>query len=213
MLAEEVFGALRTYVNQTLVGMGALKGAAAQLSNSYDSSTGINTMTWTWEDNDGVSHTTTVLVHDGAKGATGSTGPQGPTGPTGADGANGVSPTITVKTDTSTEYILEITDAGGTFNTPNLKGSGGASKLADLTDVAITSAAEGNILQYDSATAKWINAALKAMTGATGSAAGAAGLVPAPAAGDNEKFLTGGGTYTDKVLSDAQYSALQTLFT
>ena len=34
MLADEVYGALRTYVNETLVWMGALKGAAAQLSNS-----------------------------------------------------------------------------------------------------------------------------------------------------------------------------------
>lgn len=35
------------------------------------------------------------------------------------------------------------------------------------------------------------------MTGATSSAAGAKGLVPAPAAGDNDKFLKGDGTWSD----------------
>ena len=35
------------------------------------------------------------------------------------------------------------------------------------------------------------------MTGAGASAAGAKGLVPAPAAGDNDKFLRGDGTWAD----------------
>lgn len=207
MLAEDVYGALRTYVNQTLVGMGALKGASAQLSNTYDDTTGTNTMTWKWEDNNGVEHTTTVVVHDGATGATGTDG---------APGADGFSPVITIKTDTSSEYVLHIKTADDEFDTPNLKGgggSGGAEKLSQLTDVAIASIQDGNILQYDQTTQKWINTVLQTMTGATAGAAGTKGLVPAPAAGDNEKLFCGNGTYTDKILSDAQYAALQTLFT
>lgn len=222
MLAEDVYGSLRTYINQTLVGMGALKGASAQLSNVYDSTTGTNTMTWKWEDNNGVEHTTTVVVHDGATGATGATGPQGPAGADGAPGtdgapgADGFSPVITIKTDTSSEYVLHIETADDEFDTPNLKGgggSGGAEKLSQLTDVAISSVQDGNILQYNQTTQKWINTFISTMTGATASAAGTKGLVPAPAAGDNEKLFCGNGTYTDKILSDAQYAALQTLFT
>lgn len=198
MLADEVYGALRNYINQTLVGMGALKGASAQLSNAYDPQAGTNTMTWKWEDNDGTEHTTTVVVHDGAEGD---------------PGTPGISPEITVKTDTSTTYILTIQTAGGSFDTPNLKGAGGGSStLAALTDVAIASIAEGDVLQYNATTQKWINAALRTMTGATAVAPGKAGLVPAPAAGDNEKFLCGDGSFTDKILTDAQYAALQTLF-
>lgn len=195
MLADEVYGALRSYINQTLVGMGALKGASAQLSNSYNPSTGTNTMTWTWEDNDGVDHTTTVEVHDG---------------PPGNDGFD---PIITVKTDTSSTYILTIQTADGSFDTPNLKGpAADETQLADLEDVAIASMAAGDVLQYNLTTQKWINAAIATMTGATAGAAGTKGLVPAPAAGDNEKLLCGDGTFTDKVLTDAQYAALQTLF-
>lgn len=137
MLADEVYGALRNYINQTLVGMGALKGASAQLSNSYDSESGINTMTWRWEDNEGTEHTTTVLVHDGATGAPGS------------PGADGFSPTITVKTSTGDTYILTITTKDGEFDTPNLKGgSGGASSMADLSDVDLTNLSAGELLVY-----------------------------------------------------------------
>lgn len=213
MLADEVYGALRNYINQTLVGMGALKGASAQLSNEYDAETGTNTMTWTWEDNEGTSHTTQVVVNDGAPGAQGAPGSPGAPGTPGTPGADGVSPTITVKTDTATTYILTITAAGVTFDTPNLKGSdGGSSTLEELTDVAIESMSAGDVLQYDAYTAKWINAAIATMGGATSILPGTGGLVPAPAAGDNEKLLCGDGTFTDKVLTDAQYAALQTLF-
>ena len=170
MLADEVFGALRTYINQTLVGMGALKGASAQLSNSYDSETGINTMTWTWEDNEGQSHTTKVYVHDGATGATGAQGPEGPQGAQGSPGSDGVSPTITVKKDTSSEYILTIEAAGESFDTPNLKGGAGATKLSDLTDVNLESLADGQILIYDQTTQTFINAAATTITDAQYSA-------------------------------------------
>lgn len=210
MLADEVYGSLRNYINQTLVGMGALKGASAQLSNDYDAQAGTNTMTWKWEDNEGVEYTTIVVVHDGAAGAPGEPGEPG------EPGVDGFSPKITVKTSTSSEYVLTIQTADGSFDTPNLKGSGGggggASTLQELTDVAISSMAAGDVLQYDQTTGKWINAALAAMTGATALLPGKKGLVPAPAAGDNEKLLCGDGSFTDKVLTDVQYSALQTLF-
>lgn len=68
---------------------------------------------------------------DELKGDTGATGPQGPQGPqgepgtNGQDGADGFSPTVAVKTSTEDTYILTITDANGSYDTPNLKGSGG----------------------------------------------------------------------------------------
>lgn len=61
----------------------------------------------------------------GDKGDTGETGPTGPAGATGANGSDGFSPTIVVKTSTTDDYILTITDANGSYDTPNLKGSGG----------------------------------------------------------------------------------------
>ena len=47
---------------------------------------------------------------------------KGPQGVPGKDGEDGFSPTITVKTNTSTEYILTITTKDGSYDTPNLRG-------------------------------------------------------------------------------------------
>ena len=58
------------------------------------------------------------------KGAKGDTGDQGLTGQAGADGAkgdDGVSPTVAVKTSTDSAYVLTVTDANGSYDTPNLK--------------------------------------------------------------------------------------------
>lgn len=43
------------------------------------------------------------------------------TGEPGKDGKDGFSPTIKVKEDTATKYILEIENEDGKFETPNLK--------------------------------------------------------------------------------------------
>ena len=66
---------------------------------------------------------------DGAQGPVGLKGEQGETGPKGdpgVDGADGISPTITVASNTSTEYKLTITDKNGSITTPNLKGQNGS---------------------------------------------------------------------------------------
>lgn len=48
------------------------------------------------------------------------------------NGTDGVSPSITVKTNTGTTYVLEITDAVNTITTPNLKGKDGTG-AGDMT--------------------------------------------------------------------------------
>ena len=72
----------------------------------------------------------------GERGPQGETGPQGPQGEAGqqgepgaqgAPGADGVSPTIEVKESTDSSYILTVTDKNGSYDTPNLKGSGTSS--------------------------------------------------------------------------------------
>lgn len=97
-------------------------------------------------------------------------------------------------------------------------GGGGATALDDLTDVSIDdqTLTSGQVLKYNGT--NWVNAAdgggtvtdvevdgtsvvssgvaaINTMTGAGASAAGSKGLVPAPASGDNEKFLRGDGTW------------------
>lgn len=54
---------------------------------------------------------------------------QGPRGRQGAQGPQGVSPTITIGENNANSFTLVITDANGTFETPNLKGN-----LVDVSD-------------------------------------------------------------------------------
>lgn len=63
-----------------------------------------------------------AIITRGPKGEQGNQGPQGATGATGATGAAGFSPTITVLQSTSSSYILRITTATGSFDTPNIMG-------------------------------------------------------------------------------------------
>lgn len=138
----EIIAIVKTYVNKTLVGMGALKGANCRIQ-SITKSGSVNTVVFVWTDTEGEDHTDQMLVSDGAA------------------GADGVSPTITVKTSTDDTYILTITDKNGSYDTPNLKASGGgASAVSDLTDVDLTNLANGCALVYNSTSTKWEAVAL-----------------------------------------------------
>ena len=87
----------RKYTNDSLIGLGALKGAACTISDITPIDGG-NRITFEWEDNNGESHTDTLDVMDGEKGDKGDkgdtgdrglTGPQGIQGETGAKGDKG----------------------------------------------------------------------------------------------------------------------------
>lgn len=127
-----------------------------------------------------------------AEGPAGPAGPAGPTGPTG----NGIA-SIT-KTGTSglvDTYTITYTNGNTTTftvtNGQNGTGSGDMTKAVyDKNNNGVVDDAEklGGYLPSHFA----VN---QAMTGATASTAGAAGLVPAPEAGKQGKYLRGDGTW------------------
>ena len=141
-----VLGMLKKYIQETLVGMGALKGAPCQVKDIVNAD-GSHTITLKWVDDESVSHESSFTVKDGKDGTDGT------------DGTDGVSPSIVVKTSTDDTYILTITTASDSFDTPNLKGggSGGSSTLAGLSDVNLENLANEQIIYYDSTTEKFIN--------------------------------------------------------
>lgn len=72
--------------------------------------------------------------------------------------------------------------------------------LAELTDVDVSVKSNNQVLAWDAVNSKWKPMSIPvavAMTGATLDMAGTEGLVPAPAAGDNIKFLRGDGTWVE----------------
>lgn len=87
-----------------------------------------------------------------------------------------------------------------------------ATDINDLANVLISNVQDKQILVYDASVGKWINKTpeeiqIEVMTGATADAAGTSGLVPAPAAGAQDKFLRGDGMWAAP-LSDEQLTTL-----
>ena len=82
--------------------------------------------------------------------------------------------------------------------------------LNDLTDVNIpegTVLTDGMFLGYNTETGKWepktqTEVTVEPMVGATAEKAGSAGLVPAPAAGYENRVLTGDGNWTELKIPD-----------
>lgn len=92
-------------------------------------------------------------------------------------------------------YLGNVLIAGNV----NADGSSMIDTLAELNDVAISALADKHILVYDATSGKWVNKTiidlLPTLKGADENTAGEAGLVPAPQAGDQDKFLKGDGTW------------------
>ena len=87
--------------------------------------------------------------------------------------------------------------------------------LNELKDVDTSGARQDQYLGYDASQQKWIPMTpeqviqVSVMMGATDTYAGQSGLVPAPAAGDNKKFLRGDGKWVE-VSTDASIKTLET---
>jgi len=93
----------------------------------------------------------------------------------GAAGAKGIVPAPAAGDDAAGKFL----SAAGGWAVP-ATGSGGSTSLAGLTDVAITSPANNNLLQYQATTGKWINAPLGSIGGTVTSVDSGTGLAGGP---------------------------------
>ena len=114
-------------------------------------------------------------------------------------------------------YDSEDQTKGSLYLGNKLIGGGNGSTTAvtdinDLANVLINNVQDKQILAYDASAGKWVNKTpeeiqIEVMTGATADAAGTSGLVPAPAAGEQDKYLRGDGMWAAP-LSDEQLTTL-----
>lgn len=124
--------------------------------------------------------------------------------------------------DKDTLYFISETDAtSGLLYLGNKLISGGSASdisecsIGDLKDVIIDSAniTNNSLLVYDWATKTWVNKSIdevvvSIMTGATASTDGSSGMVPAPKAGEQDKFLRGDGTWANAGMTDEEKAEL-----
>ena len=99
-------------------------------------------------------------------------------------------------------YLGDILVAGSV--TP--EGDSIIDSLGELIDVNLVGLKTGQVLSYNGT--KWVPMTLPEaieMTGASKDLAGAAGLVPAPKAGDQNKFLRGDGTWVEVITNLSDY--------
>lgn len=126
---------------------------------------------------------------------------------------------IEIKDKDTLYFIYDSEDQikGSLYLGNKLIGSGNGSTAAvtdinDLANVLINNVQDKQILAYDASAGKWVNKTpeeiqIEVMTGATADAAGTSGLVPAPAAGEQDKYLRGDGMWAAP-LSDEQLTTL-----
>ena len=102
-------------------------------------------------------------------------------------------------------YLGDILVAGNV--TP--EGDSIVDSLGELIDVNLAGLKTGQVLSYNGT--EWVPMTLpeaievSEMTGATADLAGAAGLVPAPQVGDQNKFLRGDGTWVEVITNLSDY--------
>lgn len=125
--AEMALAAANTYTEETVEGAGAVKGKNCVVSSIADI-TGGHRVNFKWTLDNGTEQTGHMDVMDGVDGTNGTDG---------TDGVDGYSPTIAVKTSTDDEYVLTITDADGSYDTPNLKGGGSVTDIEGVGEIPV----------------------------------------------------------------------------
>jgi len=119
---------------------------------------------------------------------------------------NGNTGTVTVavpSASTATPQALGTAAAGTSADYSRADHIHAAPALNDLSNVSAATPSDNDVLVFDTATGNWVAEAPSGgsnMTGATTSAAGTAGLVPAPAAGNPTRALHSNGIFEEVAL-------------
>lgn len=166
-----VYALLRKFVSDSLIGIGALKGAPCKIASIVDNSDGTHDITWLWKDDLGVNHTSVLTVSNGETpniDVTAIAGGHRVTFTTnspaqsetvdimdGADGKDGISVT-NAQVDPDTQHLIVTLSDGTEIDCGEVKGTTSLSELDEI-DINTTTLSNGDVLVYNAATGKWEN--------------------------------------------------------
>ena len=162
----EILAICKTYTNQTVIGMGALKGAPCTIQGVVDNGDGTQTMTLKWTDTNGDPHTTDVVLPTAIFDITNPT--NGQTIRYNSTSGKWENSNVSFSADLGDLDDVVITSAQDgqvlTYDAANnrwINADGSTvADLEDLTDVTITTVQNGQLLSYNSTSQKWVNVTL-----------------------------------------------------
>lgn len=162
----EIIGMLKTYVQQTLVGMGALKGAPCQVQGTQDEGDGTQTLTLVWKDTDGVEHTTDIVLPAAIFAIANPTNGQTLHYNSVSGKFENSNVSFSADLEDLDNVVISSVQNGQvlTYDASNNRwiNSNGSTvaTLSDLTDVNISTLQNGQIISYNSVSQKWVNVTL-----------------------------------------------------
>lgn len=162
----EIIGMIKSYVQKTLVGMGALKGAPCQVQGVTDEGDGTQTLTLSWKDNDGVTHTTDIELPAAIFAIVSPTNGQTIRYNAVSGKWENSNVSFSANLDDLDDVVITSVQDGQvlTYDAANnrwINADGSTvAALSDLTDVTITTVQNGQLLSYNSASNKWVNVSL-----------------------------------------------------
>lgn len=162
----EILAVAKTYTKETVIGMGALKGAPCTVQGVVDAGDGTQTLTLKWTDDNGVAHTTDISLPSAIFEITSPS--NGQTLRYNSTSGKFENSNVSFSADLEDLDNVVITSVQNgqvlTYDAANnrwINADGSTvGELADLTDVVITTAQNGQFLSYDGTSGKWINVTL-----------------------------------------------------
>lgn len=156
----------RKYTKDSVIGLGAIKGASCTIQSIVDNADGTHDITFAWKDTLDATHTSVLTVSNGETPTIQSTAITGghrvtfsTTNPAQSvsfdviDGVDGISVT-NAEIDDETNHLIITLSNGSEIDAGEVKG---ATVLDELEDVEITTAQDKDVLRYDATSGKWIN--------------------------------------------------------
>ena len=162
----EILGIAKTYTKETVIGMGALKGAPCTVQGVVDNGDGTQTLTLRWTDTTGTTHDSTIVLPSAIFEITSPQNGQTLKYNSTSGKFENSNTAFSADLEDLDDVVITTVQDGQVLSYDSASGkwvNGSASfvaNLSDLDDVTIATLSNGQVLAYNSTSSKWENKAL-----------------------------------------------------
>ena len=162
----EILGIAKTYTKETVIGMGALKGAPCTVQGVVDNGDGTQTLTLRWTDTTGTTHDSTIVLPSAIFEITSPQNGQTLKYNSTSGKFENSNTAFSADLEDLDDVVITTVQDGQVLSYDSASGkwiNGSASfvaNLSDLDDVTIATLSNGQVLAYNSTSSKWENKTL-----------------------------------------------------